>query len=217
MPLEKMDDFFAARVDGYDEHMLRDVGGCRNGYKVMADEISELSPARILDLGCGTGLELDAIFALCPDVYVKGIDMTAAMLEKLREKHPGKKLELILGDYFVEPFGNDFDAAVSFQSLHHFTPEKKLGLYRKLFAALRPGGRFLDCDYMCETDEQQEWFRNEYERLKKEQDLSDGLFHFDTPLAEKNEMSLLEKAGFTDVRIIFKEEHTVMISAVKPE
>jgi len=26
--LEKMDDFFAARVDGYDAHMLHDVEGC---------------------------------------------------------------------------------------------------------------------------------------------------------------------------------------------
>lgn len=26
MTLEKMDDFFTARVEGYDEHMLRDVG-----------------------------------------------------------------------------------------------------------------------------------------------------------------------------------------------
>ena len=98
MTLEKMDDFFTARVEGYDEHMLRDVGGCRNGYTVMAREIEKMSPSRILDLGCGTGLELDEIFARCPDVYVKGVDMTAAMLEKLRGKHPEKKLELILGD-----------------------------------------------------------------------------------------------------------------------
>ena len=217
MTLEKMDDFFTARVEGYDEHMLRDVGGCRNGYRIMADETAKISPSRILDLGCGTGLELDEIFARCPDVHVKGIDMTAAMLEKLCEKHPEKKLELILGDYFEEPFGKDFDAAVSFQSLHHFTPAKKLGLYEKLFAALRSGGVFLLGDYMCETDEQQEWFRSEYEKLKSGQNLGDGMFHFDTPLAEKNEISLLEKAGFTDVRIVFKEEHTVIISAKKPE
>lgn len=213
MTLEKMDDFFTARVEGYDEHMLRDVGGCRNGYAVMAREIEKMSPSRILDLGCGTGLELDEIFARCPDVYVKGVDMTAAMLEKLRGKHPEKKLELILGDYFEEPFGKDFDAAVSFQSLHHFTPEKKLGLYEKLFSALRPGGVFLLGDYMCETDEQQEWFRNEYEKLKNEQRTGDGMFHFDTPLAEKNEISLLGKAGFKDVRRIFKEETTVILSA----
>ena len=126
----------------------------------MAREIEKMSPSRILDLGCGTGLELDEIFARCPDVYVKGVDMTAAMLEKLRGKHPKKKLELILGDYFEEPFGKDFDAAVSFQSLHHFTPEKKLGLYEKLFAALRPGRRLPPRRLSCETDEQQEWFRN---------------------------------------------------------
>lgn len=28
MKLEKMNDFFAARIDGYDEHMLKNVEGC---------------------------------------------------------------------------------------------------------------------------------------------------------------------------------------------
>ena len=34
----------------------------------------------ILDLGCGTGLELDALFARFPDLRVTGIDMTEEML-----------------------------------------------------------------------------------------------------------------------------------------
>ena len=30
--LEKMSDFFTARVAGYDEHMLTEVKGCKEGY-----------------------------------------------------------------------------------------------------------------------------------------------------------------------------------------
>ena len=32
MKLEKMNDFFAARIDGYDEHMLKNVEGCAAAY-----------------------------------------------------------------------------------------------------------------------------------------------------------------------------------------
>ena len=39
------------------------------------------------------------------------------------------------------------------------------------------------------------------------------MFHFDTPLAEKNEISLLGQTGFKDVHRIFKEENTVILSA----
>ena len=34
--LERMDDFFAARTEGYDEHMLEEVEGCKEGYAEMA-------------------------------------------------------------------------------------------------------------------------------------------------------------------------------------
>jgi len=59
-PLEKMCDFFTARVDIYDEHMLNDVDGCKEGYVKMAGLVP--GTGAILDLGCGTGLELDKIF-----------------------------------------------------------------------------------------------------------------------------------------------------------
>lgn len=211
--LEKMDSFFAKRVDGYDEHMLRDVEGCKNGYETIAREVGLLAPESLLDLGCGTGLELDAIFRRLPGLRVTGIDMTAEMLEKLREKNPDKALTLINGDYFEEPFGYDYGAAVAFETLHHFTPERKLTLYRKIFASLKHGGVFLNGDYMCETDEQQEFFRAEYERLADGK--PDGHFHYDTPLAVKNEIALLKEAGFREVREIFREGNTVILRALK--
>ena len=65
--LEPMADFFAARVEGYDAHMLANVEGCREAYPLVA----ELVPAEarhILDLGCGTGLELDYLLPQRPAV-----------------------------------------------------------------------------------------------------------------------------------------------------
>ena len=212
MKLEKMEDFFTARVEGYDEHMLCDVGGCAEGYRVMAEKTAELRPEKLLDLGCGTGLELDFILKLCPKLEVTGIDLTPAMLDRLKQKHPG--VITICGDYFEVLFGEGYDVAVSFETLHHFTRERKEALYRKLYSALKPGGVYIECDYMCETDEQEKWFMDELERLKSEQKV-DGTFHFDTPITVAGQKKLLKAAGFDIVEEVFREENTVMLIARK--
>ena len=36
MGIEQMSDFFTARVDGYDEHMLNNVEGCKDGRVIAA-------------------------------------------------------------------------------------------------------------------------------------------------------------------------------------
>lgn len=56
--LETMSDFFEARTEGYDEHMINDVEGCKKGYELMATLVP-VNTDTLLDLGCGTGLELD--------------------------------------------------------------------------------------------------------------------------------------------------------------
>ena len=214
--LEKMAAFFEARIEGYDDHMLNDVGGCRAGYLRMAEEVPA-DASRLLDLGCGTGLELSPILRRLPSLSVVGIDLSAAMLGRLREKFPKSDVWTVEGDYFAVPFGEElFSAAVSFESLHHFSAEKKAGLYRKVHRALVEGGVFLECDYMVQTEEEEERLFAEYRRRLAE-DGCDGeeYYHFDTPLTVKKEMALLREAGFSRVEEIFREENTVLLRAEK--
>ena len=213
--LEKMDDFFTVRLDGYDHQMLVNVEGCAEGYR----EVASLLPAGVktlLDLGCGTGLELDEIFKAAPEISVTGIDMTPAMLAVLRQKHPDKALTLIEGDYFTVPFGEScFDAAVSVESLHHFTHAAKEVLYRRLFAALKPGGVYIECDYMVETQAEEDHYFAELVRLKREQGLAeDAFYHYDTPCTVANQMQLLRKAGFA-VHLHSRRGGTTVLTAVK--
>ncbi|MBC8831393.1 class I SAM-dependent methyltransferase, partial [Escherichia coli] len=58
----------------------------------------------LLDIGCGTGLELEAIYRRFPNASVTGIDLSKNMLEKLNEKYKNKEIELILADYFEYDF-----------------------------------------------------------------------------------------------------------------
>ena len=206
MLLEKMDDFFAARIDGYDEHMRRNIEGASAFYAFTASLLPEAAGARVLDLGCGTGLELEEYFSLNPGAKVAGIDLSKAMLDALKEKFPEKELTLVHGSYFDVPFGEAlYDAAVSVESLHHFSAEMKASLYGKLHAALKEGGSFVLTDYFAESEAlEKEYFQN-LELLKKEQGLSeDAFYHYDTPLLVEHEMDLLRRAGFREVCILRK-------------
>ena len=215
--LERMDDFFSARVQGYDNHMRETIEGAGSFYRFTASLLPSEERSRVLDLGCGTGLELEEYFAVNPGAAITGIDLTQAMLDALRAKFPDKDLTLICGSYFLEPFGEDqFDAAVSVESLHHFTKEEKIPLYTKLRNALKNGGYFILTDYFAESDEQEVFFRQELERLRKEQELRDDVFyHYDTPLTVEHETEALTAAGFTSVEVMGRWETTYTLKAVK--
>ena len=215
MKLEQMNDFFAARVEGYDEHMRTTIEGADDFYAYTASLLPAEKDARVLDLGCGTGLELEEYFRLNPDAAVTGIDLSDAMLNALKTKFPDRKLSLVQGSYFDVPFGeNTYDAAVSVESLHHFTAEKKEGLYARLHAALKKNGFFVLTDYFAESDEQEtELFLN-LKQLKQEQGLpEDVFFHYDTPLTVEHETQALERAGFSEVRAMKNWGHTFTLIA----
>ena len=202
--LEKMDDFFAARVEGYDDHMRTNIEGSSQFYAYTASLLPQEPDSRVLDLGCGTGLELEEYFAMNPSAKVTGIDLSTDMLNALKAKFPGKHLTLIHASYFKEPLGTQmYDAAVSVESLHHFSSEMKLSLYEKLYTALKDSGVFVLTDYFAESEELEKEYLQNLAELKREQGLSDDSFyHYDTPLLVDHEIDILRRAGFSDVRIM---------------
>ena len=171
-PAEDMNGFFAARVDTYEAHM--------SVWDKAYGRVAELTPGDcgpLLDLGCGTGLELDRIFARWPELAVTGVDLCAAMLEKLRAKHAGRRLELRCADYLAMDLGAEqYGAVVSVESLHHFTPEQKLELYKKIHAALRPGGFFLEADYIACCEEEETLLRAESARRRARANIPADVF-----------------------------------------
>ena len=215
--LEKMNEFFNKRLDGYDEHMMTTIESSDVFYPFTADCLPKTAGAKVLDLGCGTGLELEHYFILNPSAKITGIDLTESMLNALKNKFPEKDLTLICGSYFDVPFDeNTFDAAVSVESLHHFTKDEKISLYTKLYKALKDGGYFILTDYFALTDEDEQAFRKELLRLKKEQGIDDNEFyHYDTPLTVEHETDALLQAGFSSVEVLNNWGATFTIKANK--
>ncbi len=217
MKLERMDDFFAARVRGYDEHMRTTIEGASEFYACTAFLLPKEAGANVLDLGCGTGLALEEYFRFNPEADVTGIDLSEAMLKTLKEKFPDRQIRLIRGSYFDVPFGEKaYDAAVSVESLHHFPAGQKEALYGKLHKALKENGRFVLTDYFAGSEEAEQASFQSLKRMKAEYGLpEDELFHYDTPLTVDHEIKLLRRAGFSDVRIMKKRASTCTLLAVR--
>ena len=215
--LEEMGAFFEKRLDGYEEHQLTCIESAEEFYPFTARCLPQTDGANVLDLGCGTGLELGYYFKTVPSARVTGIDLASGMLLALHEKFPGKALTLIADSYFDVPFGEStFDAAVSVESLHHFTQEEKIPLYEKVWRALKPDGFFILTDYFAVSDEEERFRRAELLRLKEEQGIHDDAFyHFDTPLTVEHEKEALMAAGFSSVTILKNWGPTYTLKAVR--
>lgn len=214
-PLETMAGFFEARIDSYEEHMAQ----WKGYYQWMAELLPE-SIETLLDIGCGSGLELDYIFTRFPNLQTVGVDLAKEMLQKLHSKHPDKNLTLVCADYFTYDMGKErFDAVVSFQTLHHYTAKKKEVLFKKIFDCLKPGGVYLECDYIATSQAIEDLTFSECKRRRLRDGIKDDIFvHFDTPLTLEHELDAIKTAGFNAVELVGflpNDNHTAMIRAIK--
>lgn len=209
-PLEEMADFFIKRLHDYEEHM----SVWDNSYQIFADSLPT-DCRNILDLGCGTGLELDRIWKRDPQIEVTGVDLCQNMLDKLQAKHGDKKFAAICQDYFQYDFGCErWDAVISFESLHHFLPENKQTLYQKVYNSLKVGGVFLLGDYIACCDEEEDLLRGVYLKKRQEQGITvERYVHFDIPLTLEHETKIMKEAGFTIEKVLEEPDGATIIVA----
>ena len=212
VPLEEMSDFFANRLSDYEEHMSI----WEKSYQLFAEMLPS-DCQKILDLGCGTGLELDRIWAENPEIDVTGVDLCESMLNKLLTKHADKPLTAVCQDYFKYDFGcAKWDAVISFESLHHFLPERKKELYQRIYNGLKAGGIFILGDYIACCDEEEELLRSVYLKKRERFAIPDDCFvHFDIPLTLEHERELLESAGFVIEKMMDNPDGATIITARK--
>lgn len=109
--------------------------------RMIAGLVAELpSRARLLDLGCGSGVPSTKVLAKRFEVV--GVDISTAQIEKARVNVPNATF--IVGDLTeVEfPIGS-FDAVTAFYSLNHVPREDHAPLFSRVARWLAPGGLFL--------------------------------------------------------------------------
>ncbi len=212
---ELMGEFFDRRADIYEDHMREVIPDFDAFYSCVAAQIPETSAdLQILDLGCGTGLELDFILSRAPNARVTAVDLSHQMLALLRAKYdkrrPRPNVTAIQGSYLMIDFpAGSFDYVVSVETMHHLTDDVKLRLYRNIVSWLRPGGVYIEGDYVVSPEEEQ--------ALRAEHAPSmDGTYHIDVPASVDTQQALLRQAGSIEVRVLFHQGAAAVFAACTP-
>jgi tRNA (cmo5U34)-methyltransferase len=134
-------DQFHFHPDSYLELVRSEVPGYDRLQDAVAQATRGLQPRLILDLGAGTGVTSQRILAVHPGARLVGIDESDDMLEHARQALPGAEFRVAR---LEDPLpSGPFDLVVSALAVHHLDGAGKADLFRRVAAALGPGGRIV--------------------------------------------------------------------------
>ncbi len=121
--------------DTYDAQLLQRFT-YRPLHNAVLEEVRGHQPESILDLGCGTGQLLVRLAEEFPDAHTTGLDYSASMLTRARNRAPSS---LVHADAEYLPFAPEsFDLVTCTESFHWYLDQAStLGQVARL---LRPGG-----------------------------------------------------------------------------
>jgi tRNA (cmo5U34)-methyltransferase len=165
---------------------------------------------RFVDLGTGDGRLLSLVRDRYSDAEGVGLDSSAPMLDRARERFDGDP-HIELREHDLQkplPEIGVSDAFVSGLAIHHLADERKQELFGEIHALLAPGGVFANLDLVRSASSRlHERFRREIGRAQD--DPTDRL----AELGEQ--MGWLREAGFSEVDCHFKWLELTLIVAVK--
>jgi SAM-dependent methyltransferase len=97
-------------------------------------------PGRVLDLGCGLGVELAELANRGYEAV--GVDLSPEAIARARDLHP--RVSFQVADVLSLPFGpNSFDVLLDRGCFHYLPATDRPRYEAEAWRVLRPGGRFL--------------------------------------------------------------------------
>jgi SAM-dependent methyltransferase len=109
----------------------------------------------LLDVGGGPGTYTLAFLRASPRLRATLFDRPD-VVEMARERIAGAglldRVSLVAGDFYQDALPGGHDVALLSAIIHQNSPAQNLALYRKVLAALRPGGRLVIRDHIMEPD-----------------------------------------------------------------
>ncbi|WP_329259703.1 class I SAM-dependent methyltransferase [Actinoallomurus sp. NBC_01490] len=162
------------------------------------ERLSFAGDETVLEAGCGTGRDTEALLDRLPHGRVVAVDGSARMLQRLRERLAGRldRVEAIQTDLLAPlPVAEPADAAFSVATFHWIHDHDTL--FANIARALRPGARFaVDCGGKGNVAR----VRAAIEDVLGE---PTGMWNFAGPEETRER---LERAGFTDVEVTLVED-----------
>ena len=105
------------------------------------------APARILEVGCGTGSNVDALAMAFPQAQITGLDLSGAMLDIARATNArhGSRVNFVQTRY-DKPLPSQYDLVLCSYALTMFNPGWEEAI-RAAHGQLAPGGRIAVVDF----------------------------------------------------------------------
>ena len=175
-------------------------------------KVKSAGPIQVLDLGAGHGWYGLAIAAQNRSAHIFPLDSPPVLeiaKKNARQAGVAERYHPIPGDVFKVEFGGPYDLVVAANFAHHFDAAANRRLFRKVRAALKPGGRMVLIDFVPNAD-----------RVSPSPDASFALTLMATSARGdlhtwKEYSQLLRAAGFRNVRHLKKGDYGrwIMIAA----
>jgi len=219
--VEEMASFFDVRAQGYDQHMRDNIQGFESYYEFLAKPLEGQSqPIQILDLGCGTGLEFPYLLQAAPHASITGMDLSAGMMQEGAKAHKGleDRITWKQASYVTDDLGHQaYEVVISSMTMHHFFVLEKRKIYQKIYAAVKPGGMYIEGDYMVSPEMEMEALAYYFEQAGDLKEADKGKFHLDIPFTVDKQVMLLKSVGFDSVRVIYRTNNNAILVAKKAE
>jgi len=108
--------------------------------RAVLDRLRLAGGETVLDAGCGSGRVTEELLARLPRGRAIGVDQSASMIRAARERL-GERVELRQADLLELELPQPLDAIFSTATFHWISDHELL--FRRLHAALRPGGQLV--------------------------------------------------------------------------
>jgi tRNA A37 threonylcarbamoyladenosine synthetase subunit TsaC/SUA5/YrdC len=173
-------------------------------YDRFQDELAQASgngARRVLELGTGTGETARRLLERHPSAELVGIDENGAMLDAARAHLPSDRVTLRVSRLEDALPAGPFDLVATALCVHHLRGALKPDLFRRVRAALAPGGRFVLADLVVPVDPGNAVIS-----------VSPG---FDHPSSLADQLRWLGEAGF-DARVAWEHRDLAVVVADAP-
>lgn len=214
METAKIRDQFNDIADEYDAQRRKFIPCYDDFYGWSTDFLASCigQPARILDLGAGTGLLAQFWLQHFPDAEYVLVDVADDMLATARKRFAGHgNVSYVVMDYSQDLPEGMFDVVMSALSIHHLTEPGKRNLFARIKDRLPAGGMFANYDQFCGTTPlMTKWLDTWWQdRLAQEDLTADDLRKWrkrralDRECSLLEEMQMLQMSGYDSVQCIF--------------
>lgn len=183
--------------------------------------------ARILDLGCGSGILAEMVLDRFPGASVALLDFSSNMLEVAE-----RRLSRFQGrtTFFCQTFEEmppgPYDAVVSTLALHHLeSADEKRAQYARILDSLTPGGCFWQGEYVISSSPEDtaaneaawgDWLRSQGFSEAEVQQLHERVATNDRPAPLIDHLTWLREVGFGRVDCTWRYLKFAVFGGWKP-